>query len=56
MPTAVPDGTPVAVTIPPPPNAGGPSPTPTPAIKCPTNCSHPDGTCPGICNNVNQPL
>ncbi len=23
-----------------------------PAIKCPTNCSHPDGTCPGICNNV----
>jgi len=55
-PTAVPEGTPVAVTIPPPPDAGGPSPTPTPAIKCPTSCSHPDGTCPGICNFVNQPL
>jgi hypothetical protein len=48
--------TPVSVTIPLPPNAG--SPTPTPAIKCPTNCSHPDGTCPGICKNffVMQPL
>jgi len=45
--------TPVSVTIPLPPNAGGPSPTPTPALKCPTNCSHPDGTCPGIC--INQP-
>jgi hypothetical protein len=53
-PTASPVDPPVSVTIPLPPNAG--SPTPTPAIKCPTNCSHPDGTCPGICNNVNQPL
>lgn len=44
------------VTIPPPPTAGGASPTPTPAIKCPTNCSYPSGACPGICNNVVQPL
>ncbi len=50
-PTAV--DTPVSVTIPLPPNAG--SPTPTPALKCPTNCSHPDGTCPGICNNEAGP-
>ena len=50
-PSPVPDST-VTVFIPPPPPAGGSSPTPTPAIKCPTNCSHPDGTCPGICNNV----
>lgn len=55
-PTPSPVDMPVTVTIPLPPNAGGPSPTPTPALKCPTNCSHPDGTCPGICNNVNQPL
>jgi hypothetical protein len=48
-PSAVPSGA-ATVTIPPPPSAGGSSPTPTPAIKCPTNCSHPDGTCPGICN------
>jgi hypothetical protein len=47
--------TPVSVTIPLPPNAGGPSPTPTPALKCPTNCSHPDGTCPGICSNAFVP-
>jgi hypothetical protein len=47
--------TPVSVTIPLPPNAGGPNPTPTPALKCPTNCSHPDGTCPGICNNAPGP-
>jgi hypothetical protein len=69
LPTPVPDVTPIAaaspspvldslatVTIPPPPTAGGPSPTPTPAIKCPTNCSFPSGGCPGICNNVVQPL
>lgn len=61
VPTAIPSPSPVpggnaTVTIPPPPPAGGPSPTPVPAIKCPTNCSHPDGTCPGICNNVNTPL
>ncbi len=47
-PSPVPGGD-ATVTIPPPPPAGGASPTPTPAIKCPTNCSHPDGTCPGIC-------
>ena len=28
--------------------------TPTPQYKCPTTCSNPDGTCPGICNNVIQ--
>jgi len=54
-PTASPVGAPVSVTIPLPPNAGGASPTPTPALKCPTNCSHPDGTCPGICNNAQGP-
>jgi len=49
-PSPVPDGDAI-VTVPTPPPAGGGSPTPTPAIKCPTNCSHPDGTCPGICFN-----
>ena len=49
------------------PTAGGPTPTatssgptptatPTVAPKCPTTCSNPDGSCPGICNNVFQPL
>jgi hypothetical protein len=52
-PTASPEGTPTAVTIPLPPPAGNP--TPTPALKCPTNCSHTDGTCPGICNNASVP-
>ncbi len=46
-------GSEVSVTIPAPPLAGG-NPTPTPAIKCPTTCSNPDGTCPGICHSVNQ--
>ena len=58
-PTASPvDGSLAEVMIPPPPSAGGASPTPTPAfkIKCPTNCSNPDGTCPGICNTVTQSL
>jgi hypothetical protein len=56
-PTAEPTGSPtVSVTIPPAPLAGGPSPTPTPAIACPTTCSNPDGTCPGICKTVVQPL
>jgi hypothetical protein len=56
-PTPEPAGAPtVSVTIPPAPLAGGPSPTPTPAIKCPTTCSNPDGSCPGICNTVIQPL
>jgi hypothetical protein len=56
-PTPEPTGSPtVSVTIPLPPLAGGPSPTPTPAIKCPTTCSNPDGTCPGICHTVVQPL
>ncbi|MGB8411387.1 MAG: hypothetical protein WCE23_01035 [Candidatus Binatus sp.] len=44
------------VMIPTPLPAGGASPTPTPAIKCPTTCENPDGTCPGICSNVIQPL
>jgi hypothetical protein len=46
----------VTVTIPPAPLAGGASPTPTPAIKCPTTCSNPDGSCPGICNNAIAPI
>ena len=46
-------GSEVSVTIPAPPLAGG-NPTPTPAIKCPTTCSNPDGTCPGICHSVSQ--
>ncbi len=46
----------ISVTIPPAALAGGPNPTPTPAIKCPTTCEHPDGSCPGICNSVIQPL
>ncbi len=56
MPTPFLDGSPVTVTIPPAPLAGGPSPTPTPAIKCPTTCSNPGGSCPGICNNVILPI
>ena len=44
------------VIIPTPLSAGGPNPTPTPAINCPTTCENSDGTCPGICNNVIQPL
>lgn len=59
-PTAMPspslDGPAVPVTIPTPLSAGGASPTPTPAINCPTTCSNPDGTCPGICNNVIVPI
>jgi len=39
---------------------GGPSPTSTPTpvatatpnVKCPTTCTNPDGSCPGICNNI----
>lgn len=56
-PTAspVPD-TAAVVIIPTPLSAGGANPTPTPAINCPTNCENPDGTCPGICNNVVQAL
>jgi len=61
VPIAIPSPEPVdetqaTVIIPPAPLAGGPSPTPTPAIKCPTTCSNPDGSCPGICNTVIQPL
>lgn len=62
VPTAAPSpspaGTPVSVTIPPPPDAGGsstPASTPSVTLRCPTNCSHPDGTCPGICNNAPGP-
>ncbi len=61
VPSAIPSPSPIpdgdsTVTIPTPPPAGGASPTPTPAIKCPTNCSHPDGTCPGICINADPGL
>ncbi len=56
MPTPAPGGSLATVTIPPPLSAGGATPTPTPAIKCPTTCQNPDGTCPGICSNVIQPL
>ena len=45
---------------------GGPTPTatltptpvatPTPNVKCPTTCTNPDGSCPGICNNVIQTI
>ena len=56
MPTPLPDGALTSVTIPPAPLAGGPNPTPTPAIKCPTTCSNPDGSCPGVCNNMIAPI
>ena len=56
MPTPLPDGPLTPVTIAPAPLAGGASPTPTPAIKCPTTCSNPDGSCPGVCNNTIAPL
>jgi hypothetical protein len=56
MPTPLPDGPLTSVTIPPAPLAGGARPTPTPAIKCPTTCSNPDGSCPGICNNTIAPI
>lgn len=66
-PTPEPTGAPtVSVTIPPPPLINGPTPTasggptptasPTPTIKCPTTCQNPDGSCPGICSTVIQPL
>jgi hypothetical protein len=55
-PTPALDGLPTTVTIPLAPHVGGPTPTPTPALKCPTTCSNPDGTCPGICNNVGTTL
>jgi|GEM_PF-423176 len=43
---------------------GGPSPTSTPTpvatatpnVKCPTSCTNPDGSCPGICNDVIQSI
>ncbi len=43
---------------------GGPSPTSTPTpvatatpnVKCPTTCTNPDGSCPGICNDVIQSI
>ncbi len=56
MPSPLPDGAVTSVTIAPAPLAGGPNPTPTPAIKCPTTCSNPDGTCPGVCNNMIAPI
>ena len=66
-PTPEPEGTPsITVTIPPAPLLNGPTPTrsaaptgaPTPTatatqkVTCPTTCSNPDGSCPGICNTV----
>ncbi len=64
-PTPSPAGDPLTVTIPPPPLINGPTPTPSPTmtgaqtptatptqkVTCPTTCSNPDGSCPGICNN-----
>ena len=62
------DGAAVPVTIPPPPlnNApatpsatpsGSPTATPgPPSAKCPTTCTNPDGSCPGICKPVIQGL
>lgn len=60
MPVPVLDTMQVTVTVPPAPVVGGPTPTsgptptatPTPTLKCPTTCSNPDGTCPGVCNNA----
>ena len=40
--------------------SGSPTPTPssTPTFKitCPTTCSNPDGSCPGVCNTFIQPV
>jgi hypothetical protein len=56
-PTSAATGHTAAVVIPPAPTlAGVPSATPTPFITCPSTCSHPDGSCPGICNNVGKLL
>jgi len=68
-PTAYPTGDPASVTVipasvvhgtpgPTPTSSGVPTPTPTPGFKlsCPTTCSNPDGSCPGICNTTIQPL
>ncbi|MGA9723160.1 MAG: hypothetical protein WBQ86_11945 [Candidatus Binatus sp.] len=67
-PTPSPAGDPASVTIPTPPLLHGTTPTPTSSptmiggqtptatptqkVTCPTTCSNPDGSCPGICNNV----
>jgi hypothetical protein len=64
-PTPSPAGDPVSVTVPTPPPLNGPTPTPSPTmtggqtptatptqkVTCPTTCSDPDGSCPGVCNN-----
>jgi len=52
-PTPTPSGSPSPTAT-----SSGPTPTSTPTVapKCPTTCSNPDGSCPGICNNVFQPL
>jgi hypothetical protein len=69
-PTAYPTGEPATVTImpaplihvtpsPTPTSSGMPSATPTPPpfkTSCPTTCSNPDGSCPGICNTTVQGL
>jgi hypothetical protein len=55
-PTPTPAGVPHTVIIPPPPIVPTPGATPTPFIRCPTTCSHPDGTCPGNCNSATPPF
>jgi hypothetical protein len=68
MPVPVLDPAQFTVTVPPASVIGGPTPTsgpiptptsgptptatPTPTLKCPTTCSNPDGSCPGVCNNM----
>jgi hypothetical protein len=56
-PTIAATGHPAAVVIPPAPSLTPvPTGSPTPVINCPSTCSHPDGSCPGICNNVTKLL
>ena len=56
-PTSVATGNTAAVTIAAAPTiTASPTGSPTPSIKCPSTCSYPDGSCPGICNNVSQQL
>ena len=56
MPTPFLDGSAVTVTIPPAPLLNAPTASPTTTNACPTTCQNPDGSCPGICNDVIQPL
>jgi len=56
-PTSVATGNTATVTIAVAPTiTASPSGTPTPSIKCPSTCSYPDGSCPGVCNNVGKQL